>query len=82
MIAVKKRNSIVAKTKLNARLALPTAKAAEGWFIIGLYGVSIQFLGDDTMFFNHLKSAFFPCPIATDFSPVIDNELKFVKIQF
>ena len=34
------------------------------------------------MFFNRLKGDFCPCPIATNFSPVIDYELKFVKMYF
>ena len=35
------------------------------------------------MFFNRLESDFVLLhPIATNFSPVIDYELKFVKMQF
>ena len=35
------------------------------------------------IFFNRLKSGFFPCPIAIKFSPaVIDYGLKFVKTYF
>ena len=32
------------------------------------------------IFFNRLKSGFFPCPIAIKFSPVIGYGLKFVKM--
>ena len=32
------------------------------------------------IFFNRLKSDFFPCPIAIKFSPVTGYELKFVKM--
>ena len=32
------------------------------------------------IFFNCLKSVFFPCPIAIKFSPVIGCGLKFVKM--
>ena len=32
------------------------------------------------IFFNRLKSVFFPCPIAIKFSPVIGVGLKFVKM--
>ena len=32
------------------------------------------------IFFNRLKSVFFPCLIAIKFSPMIDYRLKFVKI--
>ena len=34
------------------------------------------------IFFNRLKSGFFPCPIAIKFSPVIGYGLKFLKMQF
>ena len=34
------------------------------------------------IFFNRLKSVFFPCPIAIKFSPVIGYGLKFVEMQF
>ena len=45
-------------------------------------GVSIQFLGDHTDVFQSLQKWYYPCPIATKISPVIDYELKFVKMQF
>ena len=32
------------------------------------------------IFFNRLKSVFFPCPIAIKFSPVIGYGLKVVKM--
>ena len=32
------------------------------------------------IFFNRIKSGFFPCPIAIKFSPVIGHGLKFVKM--
>ena len=33
------------------------------------------------MSFNRLKSDFFPCPITTNFSLVIDYELKSVSVR-
>ena len=34
------------------------------------------------MFFNHLKSDFILVQLLQSFTPVIDYELKFVKMQF
>ena len=47
-----------------------------------VYGISIEFLGDHTNVFQSPSKRFCPRPIATKFSPVIDYELKFVKMQF
>ena len=38
--------------------------------------------GDHTDVFQSPLKWFYPCPISTTFSPVIDYELKFVKMQF
>ena len=43
---------------------------------------SIQFFGDHIDVFQSPLKWFCSCPIATNFSPMIDNELKFVKMQF
>ena len=43
-------------------------------------GVSIQFFRCIPIFFNRLKSIFFPCPIAIKFSAIIDYGVKFVKM--
>ena len=49
-------------------------------FIMSIKVFRYSFSEAIPIFFNRLKSAFFPCPIAIKISPVIGVGLKFVKM--